>query len=186
MSRTGFRTPAVAERLATAFADPASFELEPGTVDPRAACATLDELMPREFGLVLGSGHQTRFPTMLLRRQRPFILAQHQFGCIGQGLTIAIGAVLATGKTPTFVVEGDAGLMMHLAEFETAVRYDLPLLVLVMNDQSVGAEYHKSVAVGLDSKLTLISTPDLGEVGIALGGRGALVRSIDDALYGGG
>jgi thiamine pyrophosphate-dependent acetolactate synthase large subunit-like protein len=116
---------------------------------------------------------------MLLRRQRPFIVAQHQFGCIGQGLTTAIGAVLATG-TPTFVVEGDAGLMMHLAEFETAVRYELPLLVLAMNDRSLGAEYHKSVAVGLKRELALIETPDLGQVGVALGGRGALVRTIDD------
>lgn len=176
---TGFRTPTVADHLAEAFVDPASFELDPGTVDPREASATLDEVLPPQFGLVLGSGHQVRFPTMLLRRQRPFIVAQHQFGCIGQGLTTAMGAVLATG-TPTFVVEGDAGLMMHLAEFETAVRYELPLLVVAMNDRSLGAEYHKSVAVGLKRELALIETPDLGQVGVALGGRGALVRTIDD------
>jgi thiamine pyrophosphate-dependent acetolactate synthase large subunit-like protein len=91
-----------------------------------------------------------------------------------------MGAVVATGKRPAVVVEGDAGLMMHLAEFETAVRYDLPLFVVVMNDEALGAEYHKSVAVGLDPRLTRISTPDLGAVGIALGGRGALVRSVDD------
>ena len=129
---------------------------------------------------MLGSGHQIRFPTMLLRRQRRFVVAQHHFGCIGQGLTTAIGAVLATGGRPAFVVEGDAGLMMHLAEFETAVRYELPLLVVAMNDQALGAEYHKSVAVGLAPELSLIPTPDLGAVGRALGGRGALVRTIGD------
>jgi thiamine pyrophosphate-dependent acetolactate synthase large subunit-like protein len=175
----GFRTPEVADELATAFHDPAAFELDPGTVDPREACRVLDETLPPEIGLVLGSGQQIRFATMLLRRQRPFIVAQHHFGCIGQGLTTAMGAVIATGM-PAFLVEGDGGMMMHLAEFETAVRYRLPLLVLVMNDQALGAELHKSSAVGLDPRLAEISTPDLGAVGVALGGRGALVRSTDE------
>jgi thiamine pyrophosphate-dependent acetolactate synthase large subunit-like protein len=176
---TGFRTPEVESDFATAFDDPATFELEPGTVDPREACLVLDDVMPPEFGLVLGSGQQIRFATMLLRRQRPFVVAQHHFGCIGQGLTTAIGAVIATGM-PAFLVEGDGGMMMHLAEFETAVRYRLPLLVVVMNDEALGAELHKSAAVGLDPELAKISTPDLGAVGTALGGRGALVRSIDE------
>jgi thiamine pyrophosphate-dependent acetolactate synthase large subunit-like protein len=176
----GYRTDVVRSRLETALADPAEFELEPGTVDPREACLALDEALPGDIGLVLGSGQQVRFATMLLRRPRPYVVAQHHFGCIGQGLTTAMGAVVATGKRPAFVVEGDAGLMMHLAEFETAVRYSLPVFVVVMNDEALGAEYHKSVAVGLDPLLTRISTPNLGAVGIALGGRGALVRSVDD------
>lgn len=180
VTSVGYRIDEVRARLESAFDDPAEFELEPGTVDPREACLALDEEMPGEVGLVLGSGQQVRFATMLLRRPRPYVVAQHHFGCIGQGLTTAMGAVVATGKRPAFVVEGDAGLMMHLAEFETAVRYDLPVFVAVMNDQALGAEYHKSVAVGLDPRLTRISTPDLGAVGIALGGRGALVRSVDD------
>lgn len=175
----GYRTPEVAERLAHAFDDESVFELEEGTVDPRAVCHVLDETIPPEMGLVLGSGQQVRFGTMLMRRQRPFIVAQHHFGCIGQGLTTGIGAVLATG-TPAVLMEGDAGLMMHLGEFETAVRYDVPLLVVVMNDEAVGAELHKSAAIGLDTALTEISTPDLGSVGVSLGGRGALVRSIDE------
>jgi thiamine pyrophosphate-dependent acetolactate synthase large subunit-like protein len=104
---------------------------------------------------------------------------QH-FGCIGQGLTTAIGQMFATGKTPTFLMEGDAGFMMHLPEFETAVRSNLPLLVVVFNDQLLGAEYHKAVAKGLNPELARISTPDLGEVGRALGGKGSLVRSIPD------
>jgi acetolactate synthase I/II/III large subunit len=177
---TGFRTPAVAERIATAWDDDEVYELEPGTVDPRAACRVLDAAIPPGFGLVLGSGQQVRFGTMLLRRERPRIVAQHHFGCIGQGLTTAMGVAIADDRRPTFVVEGDAGFMMHLAEFETAVRYDLPLLVVVMNDQGLGAEYHKSLAIGLDGRLALIPTPDLGAVAAAMGGRGALVRSLDD------
>jgi acetolactate synthase-1/2/3 large subunit len=176
---TGLRTARVADELAQAYNDDSFVELEPGTLDPRAACRLLDEAIPEHIALILGSGQQIRFPTMLMRRPRPLIMAQHHFGCIGQGLTTAMGAVISTGR-PAMTIEGDAGLMMHLAEFETAVRYCLPLLVVAMNDQALGAEYHKSVAIGLDGNLTLIDTPDLGGVGVGLGGRGHLVRSLDE------
>jgi acetolactate synthase-1/2/3 large subunit len=176
---TGFRTDAVAEQLARAWEDPERYELEPGTLDPREACVALDRSIPEDIGLVLGSGQQVRFGTMLLRRPRPFIVAQHHFGCIGQGLTTAMGAVIASGR-PAFLLEGDGGFMMHLAEFETAVRDELPLLVLVMNDRALGAEMHKSAQIGLDPELTLISTPNLGAVGRALGGRGHLARTVPE------
>ncbi len=178
--KAGYRTPEVEAALARATDDPKHYDIEPGTVDPREVCRAIDEIVPSEVGLVFGSGQQGRFGLMLLTGRRPLMIAQHHFGCIGQGLTVAIGAVLASGNQPTFLLEGDAGFMMHLAEFETAVRYDVPLLVLVMNDQALGAEYHKALATDLDVGLTTIPTPDLGAVGRSLGGRGATVRSLDD------
>jgi thiamine pyrophosphate-dependent acetolactate synthase large subunit-like protein len=106
---------------------------------------------------------------MLANRARELTLPNMHFGCIGQGLTTAMGAVIASGGRPAFV--------MHLAEFETAVRYRLPLLVVVFNDEALGAEYHRYMGKGIDLDATRISTPDLGTVGRALGGRGALMRS---------
>jgi acetolactate synthase-1/2/3 large subunit len=176
---TGFRTPDVKERLATAWDDNEPYEIEDGTVDPREVCTVLDERMPADIGLVIGGGQNICFSTILMKKQRRTILMNQHFGCIGQGLTTAMGAMYATGRQPTFLMEGDAGLMMHLPEFETAVRSNLPLMVVVMNDQLLGAEYHKAVAKGgLNPDLARISTPDLGEVGRALGGRGSLVKSI--------
>jgi thiamine pyrophosphate-dependent acetolactate synthase large subunit-like protein len=66
---------------------------------------------------------------------------------------------------------------MHLPEFETACRYGLPLLVVVMNDEGLGAEYHKLGAKGLTQDLAIIPNPELGGVAQALGGGGATVRS---------
>jgi acetolactate synthase I/II/III large subunit len=175
----GFRTAAVRTRIAAALDDPADYEIEPGRVDPRLAARILDQEIPGDIGMVLGGGHQATFGTMLANRTRELTLANMHFGCIGQGLTTAMGAVLASGR-PAFLMEGDAGFMMHLAEFETAVRYGLPLMVVVFNDEALGAEYHRYVGKSIDLDATRISTPDLGTVGRALGGRGALVRSPDE------
>lgn len=176
----GFHTPDVHSRLTAPLLDPADYRSEPGLLDPREAIATIDSELPGDIGLVLGSGHQTDFGTMLFQRSREITSNYGMFGAIGQAPLLTIGTVVANGRKPTFVVEGDASFMMHLSEFETACRYGLPVLVVVMNDEGLGAEYHKAKAKGLDPELAVISTPELGDVGRTLGGGGATVRTASE------
>jgi thiamine pyrophosphate-dependent acetolactate synthase large subunit-like protein len=176
----GFHTPEVHRRLTAPLVDPAEYHREPGLLDPREAIAVLDAELPGEMGLVLGSGHQVDFGTMLFQRSREITSNYGMFGAIGQAPLLTIGSVVAAGGTPRFVVEGDASFLMHLAEFETACRYALPVLVVVMNDQALGAEYHKARAKGLNPELAVISTPELGTVARALGGSGATVRTAEE------
>ncbi len=176
----GYHTADTRTALSTAWDDPRAYDLPPGTIDPRAAVRTLDETIPAEFGMVLGGGHQNHFGIMLANRQRSWLLPNLHFACLGQGLTTAMGASIATG-TPCYLMEGDGGFMMHLAEFETAVRYRVPVMVNIFNDQGFGAELHHyrgKPDVNLD--MIAIHSPDLGAVGRALGGRGALVRTPEE------
>lgn len=180
VSRTGFRCAEVRERLKRRLDDPADYSIEPGTVDPRSACRVIDDMLPSEMGLGTGAGHQAQFAEMLCTRERAFSLATKSFGSIGNAMTTVIGAVMASGNQPAAVIDGDASIMMQLPEFETAVRYGVPVLVVVLNDQGLSAEVHKAQVKGLDPSLTNIPTPDIGRVAQALGGRGALIRTIDE------
>lgn len=175
----GFHTDQVQQHLTARVQQP-EYVSEPGRLDPREAIWILDHELPGEMGLVLGSGHQTDFGTMLFQRSRDVLSNYGMFGAIGQAPLIALGQMIAQGNKPGFVVEGDASFIMHLSEFETACRYDVPLLVVVMNDQGLGAEYHKAKAKGLDPELATISTPELGTVAQALGGGGATVRTAQE------
>ncbi|MVZ99729.1 thiamine pyrophosphate-binding protein [Actinomadura sp. LD22] len=172
----GFHTDETRSRLTDWLEAPVDYVHEPGRIDPREAIKVLDAAMPPEFDLVLGSGHQTDFGTMLFQRSRQVTSNYGMFGAIGQAPLLTIGQIVATGR-PAFVVEGDASFLMHLPEFETACRYGLPLLVVVMNDEGLGAEYHKLGAKGLTQDLAIIPNPELGGVARALGGGGATVRS---------
>ena len=176
----GFHTPDVHRRLTAPLIDPAEYRSGNGLLDPREAIAVIDAELPGEFGLVLGSGHQTDFGTMLFQRSREITSNYGMFGAIGQAPLLTIGAVVGNGGKPTFVVEGDASFLMHVSEFETACRYGLPVLVVVMNDEGLGAEYHKAQAKGLNPELAVIPTPELGTVATALGGSGATVRTTDE------
>jgi acetolactate synthase-1/2/3 large subunit len=116
---------------------------------------------------------------MMMKRQRSIVQSGHFFGCIGQMLPAAMGAVVATGK-PAMLLDGDASVMMHLAEFETMVRYNMPLMVVVMNNEALGAEYYKLDAHKMEVRGSEIKTPDLGKVAVAFGGRGRMATTIED------
>jgi thiamine pyrophosphate-dependent acetolactate synthase large subunit-like protein len=179
-SATGYRTPETKQRLANHYTDSAEFPIEPDRVDPREVCLALDEIVPPSVPLVTGSGASTGFTTMLFNRPGRQVLAGHWFGCIGQMLPAAIGAIVANDNQPMMLVDGDASVIMHLAELETAVRYDLPLLVTVLNDQALGSEYHKMKSTNMQAELATIPTPDLGAVARSFGGRGRLATRVQD------
>jgi len=176
---TGYRTTEVRDKLAHHFQDLTEFDVEPGLLDAREVCRVLDEVVPSDVNLVTGSGASAGFTNMICNRPRPVVMAAHWFGCIGQSLPAAMGALSATGR-PTLLVDGDASIIMHLAELETAVREGMPLLTVVLNDEALGSEYHKFNAHKLDAALATVTNPDLGGVMRALGGKGTLARSNEE------
>lgn len=174
-----FQSPEIARTLAAVGSEAIDYVAEPGRLDPRQAIRTIDAALPTDIPIVLGSGHQTDFGTMLFDRPRRIVSNYGMFGAIGQAPLITMGWLVGTGNRPTAVVEGDASFIMHLAEFETACRYNWPMLVVVMNDEGLGAEYHKSKVNGLQEDLSVIPSRDLGNVARALGGEGALATTTD-------
>ena len=178
--QTGYRTDEVKKQLVGHLADRAEFPIEDGKVDPRDVVTTLDEVVPGTISLLTGSGASAGFSNILFAKERPLVMASHFFGCIGQMMPAAMGAVLASGNKPHVLVDGDASVMMHLAEFDTMMRHKMPLLIVVLNNEALGSEYYKLDAHKMDKELSVIPTPDLGAVARGFGGKGALVTKIED------
>lgn len=164
---TGSRTPGTAARLANPLPEYPEVIPEPGTVDPAAAIAALDEALPPEPLLVYGVGHFWSFAVMGLRRPAPADhLHAYGFGAVGHGLPTAIGAAIAAQR-PVVLVEGDGSLLMHVGELATAAKESLDLLVVVMNDGGFGSEIHKLNFKGVDGELARFGRDDFA--GIARG-----------------
>jgi acetolactate synthase I/II/III large subunit len=103
------------------------------------------------------------------------------FGAVGLGMGAAIGAACAAGDEPTVFVTGDGGFMMNgLAELNSAVRESLPLIVVVCNDSSYGAEYDQYVNKSVSPALSLFDWPSFASVAQAMGADGVTVSSIAD------
>jgi thiamine pyrophosphate-dependent acetolactate synthase large subunit-like protein len=168
-SAAGFRTPETAARLASPLPEYPELRPEPGTIDPAAVVAALDEALPPEPLLVLGVGHFWSFAAMGLHRAGPADhLYAYGFGAVGQGLATAIGAAVATGR-PVVLVEGDGSLMMHLGELATVEVEALDLLVVVMNDGGYGSEIHKLNFKGADGELARFGRNDFAAIARGFG-----------------
>jgi acetolactate synthase-1/2/3 large subunit len=61
---------------------------------------------------------------------------------LGWGLPLGLGAKLATPEARVVAVVGDGGFAHVWSELETAIREDLPLTVIVLNNQVLGAQRH--------------------------------------------
>ena len=62
-------------------------------------------------------------------------------GTIGVALPFSIAAKLARPQHPVVAVLGDGTFGFHMAEFDTAVRYGIPIIAVIGNDSRWNAEY---------------------------------------------
>ena len=68
--------------------------------------------------------------------QRQFI-SNGGLGAMGYGMGAAIGAYLGTGKK-TILITGDGSFGMNLNELATAVTYKIPLIIIILNNKTLG------------------------------------------------
>lgn len=153
----------------------------PGTlVDPRQLTARLNELLPRERVVSVDSGNFMGYPSQYLDVPDEFGFCFTQaFQAIGLGLYTALGTAFARPDRLPVLGTGDGGFLMAIHELETAVRYEIPLVVLVYNDAAYGAEIHH---FGADSDLDTVTFPDTDIASIArgFGAQAITVRDLAD------
>jgi acetolactate synthase-1/2/3 large subunit len=179
---TGLRSSDLGDRIAS-FDRAGEFREEslPDKIDPRTALIELDRILPRDRSVVVDPSHQLTFTAGYLRTERPEYFAfPVEGGSIGVALGEAMGAAFALPGTTSVAGIGDAGFMMCLGDVETAVRYRIPIVVIVVNDMGLGAEVHLLDVAGVPSAMATHTTPDFAKVAEALGAEGYTVKSKAD------
>jgi len=66
-------------------------------------------------------------------------------GSLGWVFPGAMGAAMAAPDRRTVAISGDGGMLYHIAELETALRLEIPIVVVVLNNASLASEYHTQV-----------------------------------------
>ncbi len=117
------------------------YESDAEPLRPERLCAELTQRLPEDALLVAETGYNgiwTGTFVDLVKPGQDFIRAA---GSLGWGLPAAIGAQCALGNERQVVLfSGDGGLWYHLAELETAARWNIPVVILVANNVSMNEE----------------------------------------------
>ncbi|WP_214104348.1 thiamine pyrophosphate-binding protein [Acrocarpospora catenulata] len=152
-----------------------------GRIDPRTLSIALDDLLPADRLIATDSGNFMGYPAMFMDvpDEQGFVFTQ-AFQSIGLGLATAIGAALARPDRLPVAAVGDGGLLMGVAELETAVRLGLPLVVVVYDDEAYGAEVHHFGPDGYPLDTVTFPPADLAAIARGFGCAAVTVRSGED------
>jgi acetolactate synthase-1/2/3 large subunit len=175
------RTKELENRIATEPSDSMHFEIAPDVLDPRKVIDALDTVIPKDWDIVVGGGHQAYFNAQMRGRPAERYTTIREFGAVGNGLSYALGVAAArrqgrNGKIVLF--EGDGGLLFHIQELETLKRHGYRILICAMNDGGYGSEFHKLRADGIDDSLALFGRPAFEKIAHGFGLRGNEVRDV--------
>jgi acetolactate synthase-1/2/3 large subunit len=149
----------------------------PGKVQMGEVMAWLEGQLPPDAILTNGAGNYAGW----LHRFHRFLRFGTQLaptsGSMGYGLPAAVGAKRHDPTKTVVCFAGDGCFMMHGQEFATAVQYDLPILVLLIDNGMYGTiRMHQERDYPGRVSGTQLRNPDFAAYARAFGGHGETVE----------
>lgn len=165
-----------AERQALEQQIPFTSEIHPSRLMIEARKAVPDDAV-----IVLDGGMTILYKMAFFEQRSHDFLYTANFSHLGTGLGYAIGAQLAAGRTrPVCLLSGDGALGFHFMEFETLVRHKLPVVVVINDDQALGAEMEAHVRHIGHTIETTFSPVRYDHIAQAIGGYGEYVETVTE------
>jgi acetolactate synthase-1/2/3 large subunit len=163
-----------------AWSDPSEIR-HPGALQMGQVMRHLREVMPTDTIFCNGAGN---FATWVHRfwpfREYGTQLAPTS-GSMGYGVPAAVGAKRLRPDSPVVVFAGDGDFLMNGQEFATAVQYDLPILVVLLDNGMYGTiRMHQERDYPGRVSATMLQNPDFAAYARAFGGYGERVEMTED------
>jgi acetolactate synthase-1/2/3 large subunit len=117
----------------------AEFASDAEPMRPERLITELGAHLPSDAIVVADTGHAGMWTAGMLdlRAGQGYLRAA---GSLGWGLPAAIGAQLGVPDRPVVLFTGDGGFWYHASELETAVRWKVPLIIVVNDNASLNQE----------------------------------------------
>lgn len=110
----------------------------------------------------------------------PSLFTPLEYRCVGASLSMALGVKFARPEAPVLCIHGDGGFAMNIQELETAQRFGLNPVILVLNNFSWGAEkVHQRKSFGNRFVGSDIGNPRFDRVAEEFGAKGVRVERAD-------
>lgn len=149
-------------------------------MDRLAAHLKPDQVIVTDMGTALLSGHQ-----VLAIKPPQRLLTSQGLGEMGFGLPGAIGASIARDHGEVLCLNCDGGIMMNLQELQTVVHHQLPIKIIIFNNDGYLMIKHTQKAVlqgryaGTDRK-SGVSCPDFRKLAQAFDLPSFQIRTWED------
>lgn len=161
---------------------PFSYDRAAKTVKPQYVIEELYRQTDGKAIIVTGVGQHQMWSAQFYRYSRPRqFLSSGGLGTMGYGLPAAIGAQTAYPNETVIDIDGDSSFNMTLSEVSTAVMYDLPIKVCILNNGYMGmVRQWQELFYGKRYSQSSLKNPDFAKVAEALGAVGYSVDKKQD------
>jgi len=151
-------------------------------IHPAAAIAALRKALPRDGIVLVDSGAHRAFAGHYWSAYAPrTYISATNLGPMGWAIPAAVGVQCARPDRRVAVITGDGCMQMHGIEVQTAARYRLPIVYVVINNSALGNVWLRARQYGaLPAELTSIPDHDWAAFARALGAQGFTVRNPAD------
>jgi pyruvate oxidase len=136
----------------------------------------LSDLIPEDAVISLDVGeNQWWFGRNFHMKKQRFAMSGY-LATMGFGLPGAIAAKIAFPDRHVFCITGDGGFSMAMPDFITAVKYNLPIVVIVLNNHQLGMIQVEQMMEHYPNYATDLLNPDFARYSEVCGGIGISVR----------
>ena len=147
---------------------------------PQEIVSEIRNLMGYHDIIALDNGvYKIWFARNYLAFQPNTILLDNALATMGAGLPSAMLAALIHPNRKVMSICGDGGFMMNSQEIETAVRLNLSLVVLILNDNSYGMIRWKQAGSGFEDWGLEYNNPDFVKYAASYGAHGHSITSVN-------
>jgi len=153
---------------------------------PERLCSEITQWLPSDAMLVADTGHAGIWTGSMVDMNEPGQGFIRCAGSLGWGLSAAMGAKCALPDRPVLCFTGDGGFWYHIAELETAVRNNIPVVTVVNNNHALSQDRrgderaYQGIEGGRPGELWQFTDVDLAKVAESMGCFGIRVEKPGD------
>lgn len=155
------------------------------TMNPKIILETVHSFAKETTPVATDVGQHQMWVTQFYDFMKPrTLITSGGLGTMGFGLGAAIGACIAKNKETTVMVTGDGSFHMNFNELATCARYNLPVKVILMNNNVLGM-VRQWQTVFYDkhySQTTLDRKTDYKALAEAMGGEGFIATNAEELI----
>ena len=160
------------------FAESIEFPLRPERI-----VSDIGKIMSRDGILALDNGMYKIWVARNFQcREQNGLMLDNALASMGAGLPSGIAAKIIYPEKKVLVVAGDGGIMMSIAELETAVRLKIDLVVLILDDEGLGMIRWKQKDMALPAYGLSFNNPDFVMLAKSFGAVGYKINKARDLL----
>ncbi len=155
----------------------------PGAVQMTEIITALRDALPPDAIIASGAGNFTIWTGRFLRFRQFATQLAPVSGSMGYGAPAAVGAQRLRPDRLVVCFCGDGDFLMNGQEFATAVQYDLPIIVVVIDNAMYGTiRMHQERRYPGRVVATQLRNPDFAAYARAFGGHGESVERTEDFM----